>query len=507
MKKNLFAILAASTMLLSSCVQEGIAPTIGEEADVLISLTTPQIGTRDYSDGTTATNLQYAVYDVTNTDEIALLDKYTVTDATINTTANIKFKLVNGHTYRFVFWAQSPETDAYTVDFGAEGATMTVDYTKTVANDETLDAFYVCEDLAINGDIQKTFELRRPFAQINVGTNDYEEAEAVGYVPTKSYIVITGAPNQLNLFTGEVSTTDERTYAYGEIQKDEKFPVDGYQYLAMAYVLAPQEANLHTVAFYWAPEGGTPLNRQIGSVPTRANYRTNIYGSILTNEADVTVVIEPAYYEPDYNMGEFNTAVANGGNITLSSDQTVDQDLVFRKESTLNLNGYTLTTNNSTLTLASSAKVTINGGGTVAKVGEDYYGSTAAAYVNGASAVLTINGGNFTSTGVEAVYVQVGTAYINGGYFAAANDYNGVYYTLNCADANFKNGTAKIIVTGGTFENFNPADTEADKTDGKNGNLVAEGYKSVKVNLDGKTCYTVVPEWVNNEDVAGYVAE
>jgi hypothetical protein len=36
-------------------------------------------------------------------------------------------------------------------------------------------------------------------------------------------------------------------------------------------------------------------------VPVQRNYRTNIYGSILTSDVEVKVVIEPAFNDPDYN--------------------------------------------------------------------------------------------------------------------------------------------------------------------------------------------------------------
>ena len=59
---------------------------------------------------------------------------------------------------------------------------------------------------------------------------------------------------------------------------------------------------------------------------------------------------------------------------------------------------------------------------------------------------------------------------------------------LNCYDANRKAGTAKIIVTGGTFVNFNPADNYAE---GEHTNFVAPGYVSVKTTYNGKEAWTV----------------
>lgn len=65
-------------------------------------------------------------------------------------------------------------------------------------------------------------------------------------------------------------------------------------------------------------------------------------------------------------------------------------------------------------------------------------------------------------------------------------------FVLNCYDANRKNGTAKIIVTGGTFIGFNPGDCKAE---GNGTNFVAPGYASIPngTAADGRTIWKVVP--------------
>ena len=63
---------------------------------------------------------------------------------------------------------------------------------------------------------------------------------------------------------------------------------------------------------------------------------------------------------------------------------------------------------------------------------------------------------------------------------------------MNCVDAAYKNGTAKIIVKGGTFVNFDPSNNSAE---GAGTNFVADGYKvTSETKSDGKIWYTVVAE-------------
>ena len=108
---------------------------------------------------------------------------------------------------------------------------------------------------------------------------------------------------------------------------------------------------------------------------------------------------------------------------------------------------------------------------------------------------LTIEDGKFIGN-VDAIYVEKGTAVIEGGFFDIQQKLNGStleaqYKTLlNCNDANYKAGKAKIIVKGGTFVNFDPSNNP----EGEGTSFVADGYKVVsETQTNGDVWYTVVP--------------
>lgn len=106
---------------------------------------------------------------------------------------------------------------------------------------------------------------------------------------------------------------------------------------------------------------------------------------------------------------------------------------------------------------------------------------------------LVIEDGTFIGN-VHAVYVYEGTAYIKGGFYSVQQKYSDASkaneFVLNCYDANRANGTAEIIVTGGTFVNFNPANCQAE---GAHTNFVKEGYKVLATKqMNGDVWYTVV---------------
>lgn len=136
-----------------------------------------------------------------------------------------------------------------------------------------------------------------------------------------------------------------------------------------------------------------------------------------------------------------------------------------------------------------TANVTVMGGNFKAKKDDCY-----AADVYDKTAKLVIKGGNFIGN-VTAVYVYEGELVIEGGFFDiqqlnSNNVQDGYGVLINCYDANFKNGTAKVTITGGTFVNFNPADNKAE---GAGTNFVPAGYKVVsETKTNGDVWYTVV---------------
>ena len=331
MRKNLLIAMSAIAMLFATSCQNDfdVMGNVGDEALVSFTVTTPEIATRaDYSDGATATVLQYAVYNQAGQE----LTDLTVTDGEIHSSTTVKFQLTTGNKYSVIFWAAAPNAP-YSVDFANKS--MTVDYSTAVCNDEARDAFYAYKEFTVNGAQTETIELKRPFAQLNIGTNDYEESEKAGYVPTQSAVTVKQVYSSINLATGEVDeeTKVDAVFKLANIKKDETFPVGGYEYLAMNYLLVDAEKEVVDVEFTYTDANNDSKTRTVGSVPVQRNYRTNIYGALLTSEVDINVTIEPAYEEDNKygveegmvyskvnNAEEFAAAFADGVDIIILED-------------------------------------------------------------------------------------------------------------------------------------------------------------------------------------------
>ena len=235
------------------------------------------------------------------------------------------------------------------------------------------------------------------------------------------------------------------------------------------------------------------------------NISITVYASQLNYESDSTGkdYDKDATYYPVLDAAGLKDALKAGGNVEVESDlDTGKETLKVTKDTTINMNGKEIKNteniwiddsgsdgNWSLISARNGANLTISGNGTFKAKAND-----AMAVDVQSGATLTIKNGTFIGN-VDAVYVENGTAIIEGGFFDIQQKSNGTgeaqyRFMLNCYDANYKNGTAKIIVKGGTFVNFNPANNAAE---GAGTNFVAEGYSVIKeTQANGDVWYTVV---------------
>ena len=205
-----------------------------------------------------------------------------------------------------------------------------------------------------------------------------------------------------------------------------------------------------------------------------------------------------ATYYPVLDAAGMKDALVNGGNIKMDADVDPSEALVATKETTIDMNGKTIKNTEdvwdaapnswSLVSARENAKLTITGSGTFQAKENDCY---AVDVQDGAT--VTIENGTFIGN-IHAVYVYEGTANIKGGFYSVQQKYPDAAkadgFVLNCYDANRDAGTAKIIVTGGTFVNFNPADCWAE---GAHTNFVPDGYSVItETKANGDTWYTVV---------------
>ena len=501
MKTKLFKTLAATAMsvLAIACAKEPVAVN-GQQAGVSFMVEVPGASvTKAYGEAEKATKLYYQVFDNAG----ASIEGLGVqTTDLVGKAAKVSFQLVKDQTYNFVFWAQTTETGYYTIDETEGLKKITADYTThTDANDENRDAFFATESFKVTGPVTKTVTLKRPFAQINIGTKDQLKAgsataPAIDFTGAKSSVTVTGVPTVFSPLaaTPETMLTVPATVTFASAAiPTEPLNVKGtdYNYLAMNYVFAPAEGTVCDLSAEIVLTGREPIQLSSPTTPIKRNWRTNILGSLLTSGVDFNVVVDPSF-EGEIPMvtvntlAELKTAVSNGGIVTLAKDIDVDDAVSIEvekgKELVLNLNGHKISnsqdiwndTQNSLISV--SGIVTVKGAGKVLAKENDCYTFNVK---NGGR--LIIEDGDFIGN-VSVIQIQEGLCEIKGGTFKLAQTWpsvgNGYDYTINLIDAAGKDGTANAIVTGGSFYKFNPSSNDAENP---HKNFVAEGYKSTKV--------------------------
>lgn len=495
--------IAAAALLVTSCNDEmdnGLKT--GDEGTVTFTAQLPsEMGTRAFADGLTAKHLQYAVYEAGQSTPLKVFgDETTVVgEAEMdNLKQTVSLKLTTGKTYDVIFWAaDNSAKKPYTFDPLTQ--TVKIKYTNVYSNNDICDAFFKKETITVSGNQNVDVKLTRPFAQVNIGTDDFDAATIAGLNLTQTQVKAT-AGDILNLATGKMEGTEAtRTFKMKAIPTadDGAFPVAGYKYLLMAYI--PISDTKETVDMTFGYNGKSTF-RSFTNVPLQRNYRTNIYGSLLTNSVDFNVVIEPAF------SGEFAHEVVSASafaalKAAVANGQSVDAEktlvLSGGQSETLNLGDLSISNKNdiwsdsdwSLLSVRENSSLTITSGAYIAKANDCY----AVDVQDGGH--LVIEDGHFNGN-IHAVYVLEGVAEIKGGTFEVQQKYPDAEkadeFVLNCYDANRENGTAKIIVTGGTFIGFNPGDCKAE---GNGTNFVAPGYASIPngTAADGRTIWKVVP--------------
>lgn len=498
MKTLKYLAAAALTLLAVSCNKEQVAEVPdGQTVDVTFTAALPgEMATKAIGDGQTAKTLYVSVYENDDAKTKLDLDK-TATFTDLKT--QVTFSLVKGKTYNFVFWAQAAEGAPYDV---TDLKNIKISYEGAEANDEKRDAFYATrKELKVNGALTETIKLYRPFAQVNFGTADYDAAVAAGVEPVKSVFTATDVATVFDTFEAEgKEAKDVVTFTESALPGETLVTKAGdYKWMTMNYILpmGKQDAkHISNVTAEFIPETGITVKASSPQTPVQNNYRTNILGNLLTSQVIFNIEIVPIFNEPDNdidivnikNVESLKALFATGGSATLSEDLVVNEPISVATgaEVTLDLNGKTVTntedlwdeaTEKYSIFEVAGGALTLKGDGTVKAKENDCY-----ALLVSDGGHLIIEDGTYVGN-IDALHVYEGLAEIKGGSYSIQQlcplTGHGPYdFVLNCKNENYAAGKANIIVTGGSFQGFDPANAKSDDA----ASYLAPGYISVETN-------------------------
>lgn len=341
MKKFIFSALAAIGLLLSpSCSDDNEALSgSGNEALVSFSVNLADgIQTKaTIGDGTKAKNLVVDVFEKNTTN-----DEYTQVgglrqkhDGAFNDglTTTVNFNLVKGKTYRLIFWAQkqsvvsSNANSPYNID---DLSKIKVNYHAGITVDEDRDAFlYVTDPITVSGNFSEEVTMTRPFAQLNylIDKAEYDAAVAAGMVIQKAKVTVAKVATELYPLKNSVGVPAENvmfevtdfptnftesplknyiTLPKPGVAQESTPTTEKYYYLASKYFLvyagdgaadkAGVSATLATTSFKLVNSSDQEIadyEFKVPAVPVQRNFRTNIYGNLITSQGTFEVTIDP----------------------------------------------------------------------------------------------------------------------------------------------------------------------------------------------------------------------
>ena len=138
------------------------------------------------------------------------------------------------------------------------------------------------------------------------------DAQKAGFEATQTKVTVDNVYTTLNLKNGAVGGETSVAYDLANLPTED-FPVlltPKAKYMSMDYLLVAADKALTNVTFT-ATNGSHNIERHYANVPVQRNFRTNIYGNILTEDANFNIEIIPGFTEPANNMPVFETTVSN----------------------------------------------------------------------------------------------------------------------------------------------------------------------------------------------------
>ena len=430
------------------------------------------------------------------------------------TEATFPVRVVQGHEYDFVVWAdfvakgavELAENDIFYNTNGDKGL-QNITILNNAAMTEARDAYYGVAHLDADKAVStiSNITLTRPFAKVRVITTDLSDCiEKLGLQPSTATVTYTTETydkfDARNKNVWSVNSNDN----VKSINYDPSTRVYSEDNLFVDYILVPQGTQ-STVKFDLNVTD--VINRSFNTdIAVEANKLTTIKGNILTNGSDIKVEVKDDFVSETIYLE---------GDVTLTEDLVIDRPMVVRDDATavLNLNGHKIINTTGTADYESEGiivygNLTIND-----ETGEGLIeANSRAIWARGNyGATITINGGNYVGAhlNTEVIYASGnGQIEINDGTFEAkkvstghGSANNRQHIILNLHN-NGKDG-CNIVVKGGSYKNFDPANNIAENPVK---NFCAEGYVSVANGEWFDVIYDSYYGYTKVSDVAGLKA-
>ena len=319
MRKYFLSIVAlAAGLFATSCQESIVEPQIACPTTFTVQVP-GQMGTKATPYNGNVNKLYVQVYPE-NVSETLLFQPEVV--GIVDGFFTVSISLIQDQRYDIIFWAQEDES------YVKKGDDLRVVSMKNHHNSETGAAFFAYLNDFVPTGTSQPVTLKRPFAQLNLGTTEASLNPNSGEVfLSKSKVKVSNVATEFNTVTGMGQEPGVyETTLLGVPQSTITVNSVAYQYISMDYLpIVGDDQALVTVAAEIELTNEQVISHEFTNVPVRENYRTNIVGNLISSTTDFNVVVDAAFAKDengnllpdnDYlvvdNVADANTELSNG---------------------------------------------------------------------------------------------------------------------------------------------------------------------------------------------------
>lgn len=361
MKSTIFHAFATALLCagFASCSSE--EPVAAPKSDCLtISVAIPNMSDirtrtdsklKHFSDGATVNELKCYVYnqELGSTSSPVSIEDILLENIGETRGGKLSLAIPCDQSYDLVFLATSCPQDVETskVSYAPESRILSVNYDGALCNEEEYDCFFgVLTDVTLDSE-NNSVTLHRPYAQLNIGTKDLADYNKLSaYAMQKANMAVDGIYSSMNVMDGSlVGDASNVTFNTSLMPTDHEFPVSDVDYLAMNYLLVNERRDVQVAASFIRSDGSA-IERSFTNVPVQRNYRTNVFGRLLTDaeDKDFTVNIDPEYDKNDiyenYDSSYIEMSIDRSKNPTISITSTLTEYKIVNLNSFADTDGY-----------------------------------------------------------------------------------------------------------------------------------------------------------------------
>lgn len=235
----------------------------------------------------------------------------------VQATNEFNFRLITNQEYDFLIWVDyttDGRTDLYynTEDSDKRGLkNITITDAPYLNHAHSRDAFFGVKRVSVESSSMNFGEIlcKRPFGRLDIKTTDWSHTSSLGtnakLKPSKINMKFK-APTAFNVFSGEVSGTEDYTYDYDllisedDVNDEQNFTCDYIFARTFVNQVTPENVVVSPVIIFFDKDNNEITNtaNYLDNLPIQRNFVTKVSGNLITKLNKVNITVDATWSEP-----------------------------------------------------------------------------------------------------------------------------------------------------------------------------------------------------------------